>query len=88
MLQTLKMMLLLKHKFIIPLDFECQVMQCPITNQDSETDHARNYFQRIWKVINATGQAAKPYAMYKIMDIALEYEVVTQPDIARRIPTE
>ena len=37
---------------------------------------------------NATGQAATPDATYKIMDIALEYEIVTQPDIASRIATE
>ena len=45
-------------------------------------------FNEYKKVINATGQAAIPDAMYKIMDIALEYEIVTQPDIASHIATE
>ena len=44
-------------------------------------------FNEYEKVINATGQAT-PDATYKITDIALEYEIVTQPDIASHFATE
>ena len=37
------------------------------------------------KLLNSTGQAA---TLDEINDIALEYEIITQPDIASRIPTE
>ena len=40
------------------------------------------------KVISASGHVSTPDAMYKITDIVLEYEIVTQPDIASCISTE
>ena len=45
-------------------------------------------FNDYGKVINATGQSAISDAMYKITDIALEYEIITQPGIASRITTK
>ena len=45
-------------------------------------------FNDYGKFINATGQAAIPDAKYEIKDITLEYEIITQPDIASRIATE
>ena len=38
------------------------------------------------RVILSTG--ASPDAKYKITDIALEYKIVTQPDLARHISNE
>ena len=38
------------------------------------------------RVINSS--VAAPDAMYKITDISLEYEIVTQPDLARSIRSE
>ena len=37
------------------------------------------------KVINASGQTSTLDVKYEISDISLEYEIVTQPDLARHI---
>ena len=39
-------------------------------------------------VRNATGQTPAPDATYKIKDIVLQYEIVTQLDVARNISEE
>ena len=43
-------------------------------------------FDKYNRVIKS--MAASPDAKYKIMDISLEYEIVTQPTLARFIITE
>ena len=58
-------------------------MQHPITRQDSKTDHVMKLCSTI---INSS--VAAPDATYKITDISLEYEIVTQPDLARSIRSE
>ena len=45
-------------------------------------------FNEYWKVINASGQTPTPDAKYEIKDIALGYEIVTQPDLARHVSDE
>ena len=45
-------------------------------------------FNDYGKVIIASGQVSTPKVKYEIKDISLEYEIVTQPDIASRISTE
>ena len=45
-------------------------------------------FNEYGKVINAMVQVPTPDAMYKIKDIALEYEIVTLLDLAQNISEE
>ena len=45
-------------------------------------------FNDYGRTVNASGQTPSSDAMYKITDIALEYEFVTQSDLASRIVTE
>ena len=45
-------------------------------------------FNNYDQVIILPGSPAKPDAMYKIMDVSLEYKIVTQPDLARHITME
>ena len=41
-----------------------------------------NYVQQLWEIIVST--EASPAVNYEISDISLKYEIVTQPDLARR----
>ena len=41
-------------------------------------------FHKYGKVINAVGQTPTPDASYKISNISLEYEIVTQPDFCKK----
>ena len=73
------------NKFIIPLDFEMldSVMcyyQAGLRNRLSYELLFNNYNQ----VINSS----KTDATYKITDISLEYDIVTQPELARSIRFE
>ena len=45
-------------------------------------------FNEYGKVIYAAGQTPNPDATYDIKDISLEYEIVTQLDLARNISEE
>ena len=77
------------NKFIIPLDFEMLDNAMPYYQARLENRLCYEItFNDYGNVINATGQAATLDATYKITDIALEYEIVTQPDIASHIATE
>ena len=40
------------------------------------------------RVIISPGSPPKPDTRYKIMDMSLEYEIITQPDLARYIALE
>ena len=49
----------------------------------------RNYFQRLLRSYQIRSIITKvPDAKYKITDISLEYEIVTQPDLVRSIRSE
>ena len=73
------------NKFIIPLDFEmldsaAPYYQAGLGNRLCYEIKLNNYNQ----VINSS----KTDATYKITDISLEYEIVTQPDLTRSIKAE
>ena len=75
--------------FNIPLDFEMldSVMlyyQVGLRNRLSHKIMCNKYR----KVINLSKQAPSLDAMYKITDIALEYEIVKQPDLTSLITME
>ena len=72
------------NKFVIPLDFEmldsaALYYQAGLGNRLCYEITFNDYNQ----VINST--VASPDAKYKITDISLEYEIVTQPTLARSI---
>ena len=73
------------NKFIIPLDFEMleSVMPYYQARLGNRLHHEimTNYYIR---VINSS----KNNATYKITDISLEYDIVTQPELARHISDE
>ena len=73
------------NKFIIPLDFEMldsamPYYQAGLRNRLSYELKFNDYNQ----IINSS----KTNATYKITDISLEYDIVTQPDLARFIRSE
>ena len=70
------------NKFIIPLDFE--MLDSSATYYQVGLGNRLCYeitFNNYNRVINSS--VAAPDATYKITDISLEYEIVTQPDLAR-----
>ena len=75
------------NKFIIPLDFEmldsaAPYYQAGLGNRLCYKITFNNYS----RVINSS--VASPDAKYKITDISLEYEIVTQSDLTRSIRSE
>ena len=76
------------NKFIIPLDFEMLDSAVPYYQAGLRN---RLYYEITFndsgnQVINSS--VAAPDAKYKTTDISLEYEIVTQPDLARSIRSE
>ena len=75
------------NKFIIPLDFEILESVMPYYQVELRNilcyEIMTNYYNR---VINSA--VASPDAKYKITDISLEYETVTQPNLMRHISDE
>ena len=74
-----------RNKFIIPLDFEMldsamPYYQAGLRNRLSYELKFNNY--------NRVIKSSKTDATYKITDISLEYDIVTQPDLARFIKPE
>ena len=74
-----------RNKFIIPLDFEMldsamPYYQAGLRNRLSYELKFNDYSRVI--------KSLKTDAMYKITDISLEYDIVTQPDLARFIKAE
>ena len=70
------------NKFIIPLDFE--MLDSAIPYYQAGLRNRLCYetaFNDYGRVIQSTG--ASPDASYKISDISLEYDIVTQPDLTR-----
>ena len=73
------------NKFIIPLDFEMldsamPYCQAGLRNRLSHELKFNDY--------NRVISSSKTDAMYKITDISLEYDIVTQPELARSIRSE
>ena len=79
-----------RNKFIIPLDFEmldsaAPYYQAGLRNRLCYELLFNNYNQ----VIKSTVSSPKvPDAKYKITDISLEYEIVTQPNLTKSIRSE
>ena len=75
------------NKFIIPLDFEMLGSLPPYYQAGLENRLCYEImFNDYNPVINSS--VAAPDATYKITDISLEYEIVTQPDLVRSIKVE
>ena len=73
-------------KFIIPLDLN--MLDCMIPYYQSGLGNRLCYkitFNDYARVIVSSGLSAKPEIKYEISDVSLEYEIVTQPDLARCI---
>ena len=74
------------NKFIIPLDFEMldSAMPCCKSGLGKRLGYeiTLNYYDR---VIKSSSTPKKPDAKYKISNISLECDIVTQPDLARPI---
>ena len=78
------------NKFIIPLDSE-MLDSVVMPYYQSVIRNRLCYeitFNDYGKVVHASGRTPTPDATYKIEDIALEYEIVTQLDVARNISEE
>ena len=92
-LESPKIMLLATHmgkKFMIPLDFEMLDSVAPYYQAGLRNRLCYEItFNDYNRVIKSTVSSPKvPDAKYKITDISLEYEIVTQPDFARSIRSE
>ena len=79
-----------RNKFIIPLDFEMLDSSAPYYQAGLGNrlcyEITFNDYNRVTK--SAVSSPKVPDVKYKITDISLEYEVVTQPDLARSIRSE
>ena len=75
------------NKFIIPLDFEMLDSAAPYYQEGLRNRLCYELtFNDYNQVIRSTVSSPKvPDAKYKITDISLEYEIATQPDLARSI---
>ena len=75
------------NKFVIPLNFEMLDSSAPYYQAGLENRPCYEItFNDYNRVINSA--VASPDATYKITDISLEYEIVTQPTLARSIKAE
>ena len=76
-----------RNKFIIPPDFEMLDSSAPYYQAGLGNRLCYELmFNDYNRVIKST--VASPDAMYKLTDISLEYEIVTQPNLARSIKDE
>ena len=78
------------NKFIIPLDFEMLDSAAPYYQAGLRNrlcyELTFNDYNRVTK--SRVSSPKVPDAKYKITDISLEYEIATQPDLARSIRSE
>ena len=78
------------NKFIIPLDFEMLDSLAPYYQAGLGNrlcyEITFNDYNRVTK--SAVSSPKVPDAKYEISNISLEYEIVTQPELARSIKTE
>ena len=76
-----------RNKFIIPLDFETLDSAAPYYQAGLGNRLCYKFtFNDYNRVTKST--VASPDATYKITDTSLEYEILTQPDLARSIRSE
>ena len=79
-----------RNKFITPLDFEMLDSAAPYYQAGLGNrlcyELTFNDYNRVTK--SAVSSPKVPYAKYKITDISLEYEIVTQPNLTRSIRSE
>ena len=79
-----------RNKFIIPLDFEMLDSAAPYYQAGLGDrlcyELTFNDYNRVAK--SAVSSPKVPDEKYKITDISLEYEIATQPDLARSIRSE
>ena len=73
------------NKFIIPLDFEMSDSAMPYYQVGLRN---RLSYELKFNDYNRVINSLKTDATYKITDISLEYDIVTQPDLARFIKDE
>ena len=73
------------NKFIIPLDFE--MLDGAMPYYQAELINRLSY-ELMFNDYNRVINSSKTDATYKITDISLEYDIVTQPDLARFIKAE
>ena len=73
------------NKFIIPLDFEMLESVMPYYEVELRN---RLCYEITTNYYNQVIDSSKTNATYKITDISLEYEIVTQPNLARHISNE
>ena len=85
MLLPLEIMLLLK--FIIPLNFEMLDSLAPYYQTRLRNRLCYEIMFNDYSQVTKSA-VASPDAKYKISNISLEYEIVTQPDLTRSIKTE
>ena len=77
------------NKFIIPLDFEMLDSAAPYYQAGLGNRLCYKItFSDYNRVTKSAVSPKVPDAKYKITDISLEYEIVTQPDLARSIRSE
>ena len=78
------------NKFIIPLDFEMLDSAVPYYQAGLRNrlcyEITFNDYNRVTK--SGVSSPKVPDATYKITDISLEYEIVTQPNLARSVRSE
>ena len=79
-----------RNKFIIPLDFEMLDSAAPYYQAGLRNrlcyELTFNDYNRVTK--SGVSSPKVPDVKYKITDISLEYEIATQPDLARFIRSE
>ena len=79
-----------RNKFIIPLDFEMLDSAAPYYQAGLENRLCYEITLNDYNRVTRSGLSSPkvPDAKYKITDISLEYEIATQPDLARSIRSE
>ena len=79
-----------RNKFIIPLDFEMLDSTAPYYQAGLRNrlcyEITFNDYNRVTK--SGVSSPKVPDAKYKITDISLEYEIITQPGLARSVRSE
>ena len=77
------------NKFIIPLDFEMLDSAAPYYQAGLGNRLCYELtFNDYNRIIKSAVSPKVPDAKYKITDVSLEYEIATQPDLARSIRSE
>ena len=79
-----------ENKFIIPLDFEMLDNAAPYYQTGLGNRLCYELTFNDYNQVTKSGVSSPtvPDAKYKITDISLEYEIATQPDLARSIRSE